>query len=86
MLKFEALAKVGDTIKAFDFQPMPDREDRYVVGVVTARGMTKQGYVAYTISVTEDSAYERGMRREVYVPYETSFMDYDGRITLVETA
>ena len=65
MLKFEALAKVGDTIKAFDFRPMSDRPDCYVVGKVIAKGnipfsretMTG-GFDAYTIAVTEDTMHK----------------------------
>ena len=87
MLKFEALAEIGDTIKAFDFEPMTDRPDRFVVGTVVAKGMTDYGYAAYTIDVTEDSVYtDPRARTEVIVPFQVSFMEYDERVQLVQTA
>ena len=31
MLKFESVAEIGDLIRAYDFEPMPDRPDSYVL-------------------------------------------------------
>ena len=36
--KHELKAEVGDTIRAYDWQPMPDRGDSYIEGVVTGKG------------------------------------------------
>lgn len=83
MLKFEALAEIGDTIKAFDFEPMSDRPDRFVIGEVIDKGMTEHGYAAYTVRVTADSAFVENPRPEVLVPFQVSFMEYDERIQLV---
>lgn len=82
-LKFETLAEIGQTIKAYDHQPMSDRPDYYVVGVVTGKGMTEHGFAAYTISVTEDTVFTEEARIEVLVPFEVGFMEYDERVSLV---
>ena len=41
-LKFQNKFKVGDKIKAYDFEPMPDRPDRFVVGSVIKVDATAQ--------------------------------------------
>ena len=51
MLKFEKTAEIGDLIKAYDFQPMSDRGDSYIVGKVTDKGMANGMYMAYTVDV-----------------------------------
>ena len=38
MLKFENTANVGDMIRAYDFEPMSDRPDSYLVGEVLEKG------------------------------------------------
>jgi len=82
MLKFANIAKVGDTIRAYDFKPMIGREDCFVEGVVT--GVNNWGYDCYVITVTKDSwsdAEDKGrVGKEVYVPFEVSFMEYDARV------
>lgn len=86
MLKFEGQFKLGDRIKAFDFEPMEGRPDRFVVGQVTAIGYVADGYKAYTIRVEEDSTAEGLYSREghdVFVPMEVSIFEYDNRVTLV---
>lgn len=88
MFKYENLAKVGDVIRAYDFQ---GSKGAYLQGVVTAKGDVmhpKDGYLlfcGYTIDVTVDGA---GFGREndvAYVPFETT-LDYDGRVEIVEEA
>jgi len=82
MLKFANIAKVGDTIRAYDFKPMVGREDCFVEGVVTS--VNNWGYDCYVITVTKDSwsdAEDKGrVGKEVYVPFEVSFMEYDARV------
>jgi hypothetical protein len=34
MLKFEKVAKVGDTIRAYDFKPCAGRDDAFIEGIV----------------------------------------------------
>ena len=86
MLKFENTAKVGDYIRAYDFRPMRGRMDCYVEGEVLAI-TNEQGYKAFKIKVMndvaegqmEDSKFTRN-GKEVFVPMEVSFMEYDSRI------
>ena len=86
-LKFENTAEVGDIIKAFDFEPMPGRIDVYLIGKVTAKGMTVMGYNGYTIDVTAVSGIEPPRHpMAMCVPFQISPLDYDGRVTLVRRA
>jgi hypothetical protein len=78
MLKFENIAKVGDTIRSMDFPPIAGRDDVYVEGVVVDVN-DNQGYKAFVIQVTEDTL-KRRVGETVYVPMEVCFMEYDGRI------
>lgn len=87
MLKFEGIA-IGTTIKAFDFEPMEGRRDRYVVGEIRDI-VTKDGAKFYVIRCQEDSAFGPKHNRcshDVYVPMEMMFSDFDERITVVEDA
>lgn len=85
-LKFANVAAIGDTIRAYDFQPMPDRGNSFVEGIVTAKGRAPGGFDAYTIKASRDvfggvqSADRVGS--EVYVPFETS-RDWDGRVIAI---
>jgi hypothetical protein len=86
MLKFEKIAKVGDTIRAYDFKPMIGREDCYVEGLVTK--IDKLGYDCFVITVTKDvfggEVQPKGensrVGHEVFVPFQVSFMEYDARV------
>lgn len=82
MLKFANIAKVGDTIRAYDFKPMVGREDCFVEGVVGK--VDNKGYDCYVITVTKDSwsdAEDKGrVGKEVFVPFEVSFMEFDARV------
>jgi len=82
MLKFSKIAQVGDTIRAYDFKPMAGREDCFVEGVVTK--VDNRGYDCYVIVVTRDSwsdAEDKGrVGKEVFVPFEVSFMEFDARV------
>jgi len=87
-LKYENTAEIGDTIRAYDFEPMPGRRDRYVEGVVKAKGSVSYGYDAFTIEVTEDVAFPADDNRvglNVYAPFESD-LDYDGRVVLIKKA
>ena len=82
MLKFELLANVGDTIKAYDFEPMDDRPDRFLVGTVTSKGKTPLGFDGYTVTVTESSIPNR-VGEEMLVPFGMMFDEWDGRVSKV---
>jgi len=88
MLKFQNIAKVGQTIRAYDFKPMVGRSDCFVEGKVLAID-DSQGYKAFRIRVTKDvfdnkefteSGYGSRVTKEVFVPFQVSFMEYDARI------
>jgi hypothetical protein len=82
MLKFANIAKLGDTIRAYDFKPMLGREDCFVEGVV--KRIDTKLYDAFVIEVTKDSwsdAKDPGrVGKEVLVPFEVSFMEFDARV------
>lgn len=87
MLKFEKVAKVGDVIRAYDFKPMVGRSDCFVEGkVITITSET--GYKAFKIECMSDffdGKFRKGVRssrvgKNVFVPMEVSFMEYDARI------
>jgi hypothetical protein len=88
MLKFQNIAKVGQTIRAYDFKPMVGRSDCFVEGKVLAID-NSQGYKAFKIECTKDFFGDDGslpkgkgsrVGHEVFVPMEVSFMEYDARI------
>ena len=84
MLKYEMTAEIGDVIKAFDFEPIndPAYPDRFLIGRVTAKGETPDGFSAYTVEVLESPEYPERVGATMYVPFET-FMEYEGRVTKV---
>ena len=82
MLKFENVAEVGNKIKAYDFEPMEGRPDRFLVGVVTNKGKTPLGFAGYTVSVTESSIPNR-VGEEMFVPFGIMFNDWDDRVSKV---
>jgi hypothetical protein len=85
MLKFENTAQVGQHIRAYDFEPMPDRSDRYVEGEVIERDVVREfGAIGYLIRVTKDALYDEGQRTEVFVPYGISFGEFDSRVMLAD--
>lgn len=82
MLKFAKIARIGDTIRAYDFKPMAGREDCFVEGIVTK--VDNRGYDCFVITVTKDSwsdAEDAGrVGKEVFVPFEVDFMEFDARV------
>lgn len=90
MLKFENTAEIGDCIRAYDFEPMPGREDRFVEGTVVDKGYhPTEGYKCFTITCEFDSTVwtrecpssNSRVGHMVYVPMGCSFMEYDTRVT-----
>ena len=81
-------AKVGDIIRAFDFKPMAGRDDAFVEGIVENANCYEPGYHCFKITVTADKfeKYETKANKRnrvgkiVFVPHETSFMEYAGRV------
>ena len=99
MLKFENTANVGDMIRAYDFEPMPDRPDSYLVGEVIEKGpiYAKHHYTddrkvymcdGYTVFVKDSvtGSVEHDMQRVgriMYVPFEMSMTDFDNRVEVI---
>jgi hypothetical protein len=88
MLKFTNIAKVGDIIRAYDFKPCAGRDDAFVEGVVENANCTEPGFKCFKITVTADKflKFETKANKKnrvgqiVFVPHETSFMEFDSRI------
>ena len=88
MLKFENVAKVGDLIRAYDFKPCAGRDDAFIEGVVEQTNCNEPGYRCLKVTVTADKfekfettpKKENRVGRIVFVPYETSFMEFDFRV------
>ena len=83
MLKYEGIA-IGTIIKAYDFEPMPGRTDRFVVGtIIDLEAPDGCEYASfYHIICDKDSSFGPGYSRvgiDIYVPMEMG-MDFDGRI------
>jgi len=83
MMKFENVAEVGDTVKAYDFKPMNGRPDYFLVGTVTNKGKTPLGFAGYTVTVTESPENEERVGLEMYVPFGMVFDEWDGRVSKV---
>lgn len=98
MLKFEALANIGDVIKAYDFMPFEGRPDVYMVGKVIAKGdiyvdrdfgdgVVRNVYLCkgYTVEIidADDDTREERVGDIGYVPFEVTMLEYDGRIERV---
>jgi hypothetical protein len=82
--------EIKDTIRAYDFKPLLGRADCYVEGIVLERNAIREcGYNAYKIECTKDVFGEDGslpkgkgsrVGHTVYVPWQVSFMEYQGRV------
>jgi hypothetical protein len=89
IMKHSNKAKIGDTIRAYDFMPMAGRGDAYVEGVVVDVNNRENGYNAYKIKViadkfigdveTEESQDNR-IGQIIFVPHQISFMEFDFRV------
>lgn len=87
-VNFENVAEVGEKIQAYDFKPMSDRPDYYVIGTVIAKGMIQLDNGAYycdgyTIMCEEDTLTRR-VGQIIYVPFEIDMMDFNNRVRLME--
>lgn len=87
-MKFSNIAKVGQTIRAYDFKPMVGRDDCFVEGVVEVVNDNTMGYRAFKITATKDvwsgESQPKGKHSRVgkivFIPHEVDFMEYDARI------
>jgi len=96
MLKFENTANVGDIIKAFDFQPMDDRDDSYLIGSVLEKGPMyvemngRQVHLCngYRVFVKDSCTASAGfdadrIGTEMIVPFETGITEFDNRVEVI---
>lgn len=97
MLKFENTAKIGDVIKAFDFQPMEGRPNSFIIGEVIDKGPIKHPefgvtmFHGYTVRVimSDSGSQNYDAKREgieMYVPFEMDMTEFDNRVELYATA
>ena len=83
MLRYEGI-EVGTTIKAFDFPPMSDRPDMFIVGEIKETTVFCGAHV-YVVDCYEDSMgkFNGRVGHDVYVPMEMSMLEFDKRVTIV---
>lgn len=70
----------GDLIKAFEFEPIPGRDDKYVIGAIDR--IEEFAYVIKGETIIKDTAFDTARMKEgveIRVPFKTLF-DYEGRI------
>lgn len=93
MFKHEGY-QAGQTIKAFDFEPMADRGDCFIEGKIVqvfTEGNQRNPFAHYVVQVTRD-VFEGTEQQDEHtrigktyaIPMELSFMEYDGRISEVK--
>ena len=82
MLKYANVAKVGDYIRAYDFKPMKDREDCFIEGTVVK--IDNKGFDCFVVKCENDSCSDSECKgrvgQDIFVPFEVSFLEYDGRV------
>lgn len=90
-LKFEDQFKIGESIKAQDFEPLEGRPEFYVEGEILAidTSCSEMPYAYYLIIATAETDFKGQRKTEggrigqhIYVPMETG-MDWDSRITKI---
>jgi hypothetical protein len=70
------LFKENDWVAAYDFEPMPDRKDAYVAGIITE---VKES--TYVIKVKKDTMFPEGSRTVVEAPKQDKMLwDFEDRI------
>jgi hypothetical protein len=88
MLKFQNVAKVGDIIRAYDFKPCAGRDDAFIEGIVIDDNNNESGFKSFKVEVTADKFLKHETKANkdnrvgaiMYVPFETSFMEFDFRV------
>lgn len=91
MLKFTDKFKVGDIIKAYDFEPRFDKDNLlmpecYIIGEVLETDNTEHGFRAYKVRTIVhmfggDSLSDE-YNQDAWIPHQVSFGEFDNRITL----
>lgn len=86
-LKYENVAEVGDVIRSYNFRGV---DNCYIEGVVLRKGDVHpemHGVMFFefrcTKAVRKGQTKEKAVGELFYAPFETCFMEYDGRIQKV---
>ena len=82
MLKFENLANVGQVIRSYDFY---GNKEAFIEGKIVEKGWMPNGALGYTIEIMKDGADFGRVGDIGYVAFETSFLEYDDRVELIDT-
>ena len=89
MLKFENVARKGDMIRAYDFQPFPGRGECYVEGFVMDIS-EDLGFKAFVIlvfnAVFGGERDENRIGANVFVPMEIGFSEWEGRVSNISNS
>lgn len=73
----ECEIKIGDKVRAWDFEPMPDRPDYFVEGEFIGWSDDQR----MRITVEQDTMYKPGHRTEILTPVLVIFGEWNGRLT-----
>jgi len=75
--------KVGDRIRSYDFEKMPDRPDRYLVGTIT-KVNTETGLYEFSADTRVVGSTIEHLKNvvEIHTPIDMCWGDWDGRLTL----
>ena len=84
-LKFENTAKIGDEIKAYDFDPARVKGETFVQGVVIDKGDFDRGYMCYQIKLTNRFINDKDVTNTEdekiwYIPYQVDLFEFDNRV------
>ena len=90
-LKFAKVAKPGDTIRAYDFDPKRTGTPCYIEGIVRDKGELDRGYGCYEIKLTKKVVDGFDVTDETenkiwYVPFETDLFEFDTRVIKIKEA
>ena len=75
--------KVGQKIRAYDFEPLPDRPDSYIEGII--KEVKDNLYIVHVTHDTDSERrternYEFNFRYEVHVPKQVLFSEHENRV------
>jgi hypothetical protein len=83
MLKYAKTARVGDRIRAYDFQPIPGRGACYIEGPVIAIS-DEMGFDAFVVSCEIDKFggefSDSRVGCKIYVPHQIGITEFEGRV------
>jgi hypothetical protein len=83
MLKYAKTARVGDHIRAYDFQPLPGRGECYIEGTVMEI-TDEPGFDAFRVMCEVDvfagKSCNSRVGREIFVPHQIGFTEFENRV------